>query len=90
MKEGLSTANYELLVRFRDLLELKKDLKKRLKKFDEDFYVQYGRAPKKSDKEVIRPMYQKYHEVKNSKFSFLLVSANLKNEWLNATDQREY
>lgn len=53
----------ELLVKYRELAEQKRDLKKRLKKFDEDFATQHGRAPKKSDKEVIRPMYQKYHEV---------------------------
>lgn len=52
--------------RFRELLETKRDLKKKLKKFDEDFQEQNGRAPKKSDKEVIRPMYQKYHEIKNT------------------------
>jgi len=63
IREGLSIANYELLLRFKDLIENKKDLKRRLKKFDEDFLVQHGKAPKKSDKEVIRPMYQKYHEV---------------------------
>ncbi len=48
------------------MLEQKKDLKKKLKKFDEDFLEQNGRAPKKADKEVIRPMYQKYHELKGA------------------------
>jgi hypothetical protein len=48
---------------YRDLLEKKRDLKRRLKKFDEDFFEHWGRNPKKSDKEVIRPMYQSYHEV---------------------------
>jgi hypothetical protein len=48
---------------YRDLLEKKRDLKRRLKKFDEDFFENWGRNPKKSDKEVIRPMYQSYHEV---------------------------
>ena len=41
-------------------------MKKRLKRFDNDFGKQTGRAPKKSDKEVMRPMYQRYHEVKKS------------------------
>jgi hypothetical protein len=38
--------------RYRDLLFSKRDLKKRLKKFDEDFLEKWGRNPKKSDKEV--------------------------------------
>lgn len=53
-----------LYAAYRDLLEKKRDLKRRLKKFDEDFYENWGRNPKKSDKEVIRPMYQNYHEIK--------------------------
>eukprot|EP00598_Pedospumella_elongata_P005631 CAMPEP_0184974846 /NCGR_PEP_ID=MMETSP1098-20130426/6214_1 /TAXON_ID=89044 /ORGANISM="Spumella elongata, Strain CCAP 955/1" /LENGTH=819 /DNA_ID=CAMNT_0027497495 /DNA_START=135 /DNA_END=2594 /DNA_ORIENTATION=+ len=53
-----------LYAAYRDLLEKKRDLKRRLKKFDEDFYENWGRNPKKSDKEVIRPMYQSYHEIK--------------------------
>lgn len=52
-----------LYATYRDLLEKKRDLKRRLKKFDEDFFENWGRNPKKSDKEVIRPMYQSYHEV---------------------------
>lgn len=51
--------------RYRELRDNKRDLKKKLKKFDEEFLAQHGRNPKKSDKEVIRPMYQKYHEIKN-------------------------
>jgi hypothetical protein len=54
----------ELIAKYRDLSENKRDLKRKLKKFDEDFLSQHHRAPKKSDKEVIRPMYQKYHEVR--------------------------
>ncbi len=53
----------ELISKYRDCAENKRDLKRKLKKFDEDFMAQHSRAPKKSDKEVIRPMYQKYHEV---------------------------
>lgn len=56
-----------MFAKFRDFLEQKKDLKKKLKKFDEDFLEQNGRAPKKADKEVIRPMYQKYHEVRRGR-----------------------
>lgn len=52
-----------LYASYRTLLDQKRDLKRRLKKFDEDFLERYGRNPKKSDKEVIRPMYQNYHEV---------------------------
>lgn len=50
-------------LKFRDLLYAKRDLKRMLKKFDSDFVEQYGRQPKKADKESMRPMYQKYQEV---------------------------
>lgn len=60
--EGNGTHS-EMIVKYREYADQKRDLKKRLKKFDEDFLSQHGRAPRKSDKEVIRPMYQKYHEV---------------------------
>lgn len=56
----------DLYGRYRELLNNKRELKRKLKKFDEDFVEQWGRLPKKADKEVIRPMYQKYHEVKSS------------------------
>jgi hypothetical protein len=55
-----------LFKRYRELRETKRELKKRLKKFDEEFFSQHGRDPKKTDKEVIRPMYQKYHEMKSA------------------------
>jgi hypothetical protein len=61
-----SAAADSLYGKYRELLTSKRDLKRRLKKFDEDFVEQHGRQPKKIDKEVIRPMYQKYHEVKSS------------------------
>eukprot|EP01034_Spumella_vulgaris_P025121 gene25121-31538_t len=61
-----SSAADSLYGKYRELLTSKRDLKRRLKKFDEDFVEQHGRQPKKIDKEVIRPMYQKYHEVKSS------------------------
>jgi hypothetical protein len=53
-----------LFARYRESLESKKSLKKMLKKFDDDFVAKKGRAPKKVDKEVMRPQYQKYHEVR--------------------------
>lgn len=55
----------DVFSKYRELLNSKRDLKRRLKKFDEDFFEKYKRQPKKADKEVIRPMYQKYHEVCN-------------------------
>ena len=58
---------------YRDLLEKKRDLKRRLKKFDEDFFENWGRNPKKSDKEVIRPMYQNYHEVNDFLFFYQIL-----------------
>eukprot|EP00600_Ochromonadales_sp_CCMP1393_P007004 CAMPEP_0174958510 /NCGR_PEP_ID=MMETSP0004_2-20121128/2664_1 /TAXON_ID=420556 /ORGANISM="Ochromonas sp., Strain CCMP1393" /LENGTH=952 /DNA_ID=CAMNT_0016206731 /DNA_START=63 /DNA_END=2920 /DNA_ORIENTATION=+ len=59
-----STIPTTLYASYRELLEKKRDLKRKLKKFDEDFIENWGRPPKKSDKEVIRPMYQMYHEIK--------------------------
>jgi hypothetical protein len=35
-----------------------------LKQFDVDFEAKYHRAPEKSDKEVVRPLYQKYQALK--------------------------
>lgn len=52
-----------LYAAYREVLDKKRELKRRLKKFDEDFFENWGRNPKKSDKEVIRPLYQQYHEV---------------------------
>lgn len=52
-----------LYLSYKKLLTQKRDLKRKLKKFDEDFFERYHRVPKKNDKEIIRPMYQTYHEV---------------------------
>eukprot|EP01038_Epipyxis_sp_PR26KG_P008715 gene8715-11776_t len=57
---------HEVYYKYRELLNTKRDFKRRLKKFDEDFLDKHKRAPRKADKEIIRPMYQKYHEIKNS------------------------
>jgi hypothetical protein len=59
-----TTIPTEMYSKYRQLLTQKKDLKKELKKFDEEFQAKYGREPKKADKEVMRPLYQRYHEVK--------------------------
>lgn len=49
---------------YKDLLLQKRTLKRRLKRFDEEFAAKHHRQPKKTDKEVMRPHYQKYHEVR--------------------------
>jgi hypothetical protein len=54
----------DLYMRYRALLGEKRELKRKLKKFDEEFQQRRGRAPRKVDKEVMRPLYQKYHETK--------------------------
>jgi len=64
--DGSRMKSNDTIARYRDLLLLKKDLKRRLKKFDEDFLTKFGKPAKKSDKEVMRPLYQQYHEVKAS------------------------
>ncbi len=50
--------------KYRELLEAKRALKRMLKQFDEDFLSKKGRNPKKADKEILRPQYQQYHEVR--------------------------
>jgi hypothetical protein len=52
-----------LYAKYKDLLLQKRTLKRRLKRFDEEFAVKHNRQPKKTDKEIMRPHYQKYHEV---------------------------
>jgi hypothetical protein len=54
----------EMYAQYKLLLGKKRDLKKELKCFDETFSLQNGRTPRKTDKEVMRPLYQKYQEVK--------------------------
>jgi hypothetical protein len=54
----------EMYAQYKLLLGKKRDLKKDLKSFDETFSLQNGRTPRKTDKEVMRPLYQKYQEVK--------------------------
>jgi hypothetical protein len=49
---------------YKYLIQQKRDLKKFLKRFDEDFEAEHNRAPKKSDKEILRPQYQQYHDLK--------------------------
>ena len=55
----------ELYARYRLLLNEKRELKRTLKKFDDDFTATHGHAPRKADKEIMRPMYQSYHDVKS-------------------------
>jgi hypothetical protein len=56
----------DVFAKFRDLWGQKHELKRRLKKFDDDFNAQHNRQPSKAEKEVMRPMYDKYHEVKST------------------------
>jgi hypothetical protein len=46
------------------LREEKSQLKHRLRQFDIDFKAKHGRLPSKADKEVIRHLYKRYHDVK--------------------------
>lgn len=63
--QHLSKIPVDIYSKYRELLGEKRDLKRKLKRFDEDFESQHGRVPNRSDKEVMRPLYQKYHDVKN-------------------------
>ena len=53
--------------RYRAALAKKRELKRLLKRFDEDFQASHGgKLPKRADKEVMRPQYQQYHDSKAS------------------------
>ena len=54
----------DIIAHYRYLSAQKKQLKRELKRFDEDFLAQTGRQPRKSDKEALRPQYQRYHDLK--------------------------
>jgi len=54
----------DAVAHYRYLIAQKKDLKRLLKRFDEEFCATHGRQPKKADKEVLRPQYQRYHDLK--------------------------
>ena len=45
----MSTIPMEVYTKYSDLLSSKRDLKRKLKKFDEDFVAQWGRNPRKAD-----------------------------------------
>lgn len=62
---GGTSGSSDLHARYKELLKEKRDLKKHLKRFDEDFAAKNGRLPFKAEKEIMRPMYQKYHEIKH-------------------------
>lgn len=63
--DSFSSIPTEIYSKYRELLGEKRELKRKLKRFDEDFESQHGRVPNRSDKEVMRPLYQKYHDVKS-------------------------
>jgi hypothetical protein len=51
-----SSKAVELQHRYRECLEVKRTLKRNLKKFDDDFVARKGRNPRKADKEVRAPV----------------------------------
>jgi hypothetical protein len=66
---GAATGSAEsaqvMYARYKELLGEKRELKRLLKKFDEEFAAKHGRLPLKPEKEIMRPKYQKYHEIKH-------------------------
>ena len=58
IKQGGELASEQ--ANYRHLQGQKRELKRMLKRFDEDFQQRHGRLPKKADKEVLRPQYQRY------------------------------
>ena len=59
----ISSDGRALHSKYKDLLLQKRTLKRRLKRFDEEFILKHNRQPRKTDKEIMRPHYQTYHEV---------------------------
>ena len=59
-----SSIPVDVYAKYKYLLGQKRELKRKLKKFDEDFLHAKGRPPNKADKEIMRPQYTTYHEVK--------------------------
>ncbi len=53
-----AAAGDDLYAKYKELLNSKRELKRRLKRFDEDFFEQWGRQPKKVDKEVRSPLWR--------------------------------
>jgi hypothetical protein len=49
---ALSADDDEMCKKYKDLMLQKKTLKRKLKRFDEEFYSKNGRLPKKADKEA--------------------------------------
>ncbi|OII76882.1 hypothetical protein cand_022250 [Cryptosporidium andersoni] len=49
-----------------ELIELKRKVKKQLREFDITYQKKYGQLPKKSDKELLRPLYIYYRKLKQS------------------------
>lgn len=82
---NLSEEN-NLISQYREYSEAKKELKKKLKKFDEDFELKHNKPPVKSDKEVIRPLYQRYHDIKKKldtiKKSLIAMNAHIPDDLL--------
>jgi len=60
----LSSIPIDIYAKYKYLLGQKRELKRKLKKFDEEFLQAKGRPPNKADKEIMRPLYTTYHEVK--------------------------
>jgi len=61
---GPSSLPRSQIEEYESLLSEKSSVKKQLKKFDSDFLSANGRVPTKKDKEKIRPLYQRYHDIK--------------------------
>jgi hypothetical protein len=61
---NLSETDAQSSSRFQELLGLKKEMKAKLKAFDDEFVEARGAMPSKEDKEIMRPYYEQYHDVR--------------------------
>jgi hypothetical protein len=55
---SLSQLSYE------ELNKVKRNVKSELKKYDQTFFAMFSRAPAKTDKEPLRPLYMYYKKLK--------------------------
>ena len=61
---GLQSVESEALkLRMKSLFSMKKDMKDKLRLFEEEFFKTRGSYPSKKDRQVMKPFYDQYNEV---------------------------
>lgn len=85
---GAGDSAQVMYARYKELLTEKRELKRLLKKFDEEFAHKNGRLPLKPEKEIMRPKYQKYHEIKHD-MEVMRIAIELKHGPMPSDDEQE-